>query len=142
MAIAPSILLHASPRGRLQLALQLSSPSYQGLLKLRFFLPSSLARLSVAAVRSASFSGAAASTGSPAGETTLSTAHQLGQNVGRAAACRALNVPRASLYRHLRPIKPTAPPAPRPSPTRALSPAEHQRVLEALRFAARRSGLT
>ena len=132
MTIAPSILLHASPRGRLPLALQLSSPSYQGLLKLRFFLPSSLARLSVAAVRSASFSGAAASTGSPAGETTLSTAHQLGQKVGRAAACRALNVPRASLYRHLRPIKPTAPPAPRPSPPRALASAEHQRVLEVL----------
>jgi hypothetical protein len=99
MAIAPSILLHASPRGRLQLAFQLSSPSYQGLLKLRFFLPSSLARLSVAAVRSAGFSGAAASTGSPAGETTLSTAHQLGQKVGRGGC-----LPRASLYRHLRPI--------------------------------------
>jgi hypothetical protein len=111
---------------------ELSSPSYQGLLNLRFFLPSSLARLSVAAVRSAGVSGAAASTRSPAGETTLSTAHQLGRKLGRAAACRALNLPRASLYRHLRPIKPTAPPAPRPSPPRALASAEHQRVLEVL----------
>jgi hypothetical protein len=52
--------------------------------------------------------------------------------VGRAAACRALHVPRASLYRHLRPAKPPAAPTPRPSPPRALAPAEHQRVLEVL----------
>lgn len=62
----------------------------------------------------------------------MTAAHQLGQKVGRAAACRALNVPRASLYRHLHPSKPAAPPAPRPSPPRALAPAEHQRVLEVL----------
>lgn len=59
-------------------------------------------------------------------------AHQLGQKVGRAAACRALHVPRASLYRHLRPSQPVAPAAPRPSPPRALAPAEQQRVLDVL----------
>lgn len=62
----------------------------------------------------------------------MTAAHQLGQKVGRAAACRALNVPRASLYRHLRPVRPAAAPTPRPSPPRALAPAEHQRVLEVL----------
>ena len=50
--------------------------------------------------------------------------------VGRAAACRALDLPRASLYRYLRPIEPGAPAAPRSSPTRALHPAEQQQVLE------------
>jgi putative transposase len=59
-------------------------------------------------------------------------AHQLGQKVGRAAACRALHVPRASLYRHLRPSQPAATPAPRPSPPRALAPAERQQVLDQL----------
>lgn len=60
-------------------------------------------------------------------------AHQLGQTVGRAGACRALNVPRASLYRHLRPPSPQAdPPAPRPSPPRALVPEERQQVLDVL----------
>jgi putative transposase len=62
----------------------------------------------------------------------MTAAHQLGQKVGRAAACRALNVPRASLYRRLRPSQPAAPPATRPSPPRALAPAEHRRVLEVL----------
>ena len=52
---------------------------------------------------------------------------------GSAAACRALNVPRASLYRHLRPPgEEAAPPAPRPSPPRALSPQERQQVLDVL----------
>jgi putative transposase len=62
----------------------------------------------------------------------MTAAHQLGQKVGRAAACRALNVPRASLYRHLRPSEPAAPAAPRPSPPRALTAAEQQRVLDVL----------
>jgi putative transposase len=62
----------------------------------------------------------------------MTAAHQLGQKVGRAAACRALNVPRASLYRHLRPIEPAAPEAPRRRPPRALAPAEQQRVLDVL----------
>jgi len=62
----------------------------------------------------------------------MTAAHQLGQTVGRAAACRALNVPRASLYRHLRPSAPATPAAPRPSPPRALAPAEQQRILDVL----------
>jgi putative transposase len=62
----------------------------------------------------------------------MTAAHQLGRKVGRAAACRALNVPRASLYRHLRRSEPASPPAPRPSPPRALAPAERQQVLEQL----------
>jgi len=63
----------------------------------------------------------------------MNAAHQLGQTVGRAAACRALNVPRASLYRHLRPPdEQVAPPAPRPSPPRALPAEERQQVLDVL----------
>ena len=62
----------------------------------------------------------------------MTAAHQLGQRVGRAAACRALNVPRASLYRHRRPSEPTPPEAPRRRPPRTLAPAEQQRVLEIL----------
>lgn len=59
----------------------------------------------------------------------MNAAHQLGQSVGRAAACRALNVPRASLYRHL---WPPDVPTPRPSPPRALTPEERQQVLDVL----------
>lgn len=63
----------------------------------------------------------------------MNAAHQLGQTVGRAAACEALHVPRASLYRHLRqPGEPAASPSPRPSPPRALAPAERQQVLDHL----------
>ena len=65
----------------------------------------------------------------------MTAAHQLGQTVGRAAACRALNVPRASLYRHLRPSEPATPAVPRPSPPRALAPAEQQRILDVLHSA-------
>ena len=62
----------------------------------------------------------------------MNAAHQLGQTVGRAAACRVLNVPRASLYRHLRPNQP-APRIPQPQDQpRALVPAERQQVLEVL----------
>jgi putative transposase len=62
----------------------------------------------------------------------MNAAHQLGRKVGRAAACRALNVPRASLYRHLRPNQTPAAADPRPSPSRALAPAERQHVLDQL----------
>lgn len=63
----------------------------------------------------------------------MNAAHQLGQTVGRAAACRVLNVPRASLYRHLRPPnEQPASSAPRPSPPRALAPDERQQVLDVL----------
>jgi putative transposase len=59
----------------------------------------------------------------------MNAAHQLGRTVGRVAACRALRVPRASLYRHLRPPDGPTAPAPRPSPPRALTPVERQLVL-------------
>jgi len=63
----------------------------------------------------------------------MNAAHQLGQKVGRAAACRALHVPRASLYRHFRPPREqTDPPVSRTSPPRALAPAERQLVLNHL----------
>jgi putative transposase len=41
-------------------------------------------------------------------------------------------VPRASLYRHLRPSEPVTPAAPRPRPPRTLTSAEQQRVLDVL----------
>ena len=63
----------------------------------------------------------------------MNAAHQLGQTVGRAAACRALHVPRASLYRHLRPPdEQAAPSVPRPSPPRTLASEERQQVLDVL----------
>ena len=36
----------------------------------------------------------------------MSAALQLGQRVGQAVACRALGVPRATLYRHMQPAAP------------------------------------
>ena len=62
----------------------------------------------------------------------MNAALQLGQTVGRAAACRALDLPRASFYRHLPSSEPAIVPAPRPSPPRALSPTERQVVLDHL----------
>jgi putative transposase len=62
----------------------------------------------------------------------MNAAHQLGRKVGRAAACRALDVPRASLYRYFRPPAQAAPPAPRPSPPRTLTAVERQQVIEVL----------
>ena len=49
--------------------------------------------------------------------------------MGTAAACDALGIARASVYRRR---QPTRPPAPRPTPTRALDPIERQTVLETL----------
>jgi len=49
----------------------------------------------------------------------------LGEGVGVSKACRALGVPRRSLYRAR---KPKADPAPRPTPTRALSAEEKREV--------------
>jgi putative transposase len=49
--------------------------------------------------------------------------------LGAVAACDALGVSRASLYRHRQPPRPSAP---RPTPPRALDPAERQTVLETL----------
>ena len=47
----------------------------------------------------------------------MSAALQLSDSVGKAVACRALGVPRASLYRRM---QPAAPPRVRPTPARAL----------------------
>jgi len=59
----------------------------------------------------------------------MSAIQQLAPSVGQAAACRALGMPRASWYRSLQPV--TAP-AERPTPARALPPAERQAVLHHL----------
>jgi len=56
----------------------------------------------------------------------MSAALELGESVGQAAACRALGVPRASLYRSMHPA---APRRVRPTPERALTAAERQAVL-------------
>jgi hypothetical protein len=55
----------------------------------------------------------------------IEAAEEVGENIGVSAACRALSVPRSSVYRAR---KPKAPPAPRPTPDRALSPAEKREV--------------
>jgi len=59
----------------------------------------------------------------------MSAALELGESVGQAAACRALGVPRASLYRSLQPAQPRQV---RPTPERSLTAAERQVVLQAL----------
>lgn len=59
----------------------------------------------------------------------MSAALELGDHVGKAAACRALGAPRASLYRRM---LPAAPRLPRPTPERALTAAERQTVLDHL----------
>jgi putative transposase len=63
----------------------------------------------------------------------MSAALQLGQSVGQAAACRALGVPRASLYRmQYLSRRPAATPRVRPTPARALDLHERQAVLDHL----------
>jgi putative transposase len=59
----------------------------------------------------------------------MNAIHDLSPDVGLAAACAALAVPRASYYRSLLPPKPAAE---RPTPNRALAFAERQAVLDAL----------
>ena len=59
----------------------------------------------------------------------MSAALDLGDSVGKAVACRALGVPRASLYRRM---QPAAPRRVRPTPERALAAAERQGVLDHL----------
>ena len=51
-------------------------------------------------------------------------------DVGLAAACRALGVPRAAIYRRQAPVAPS--PDPGPASPRALSPGERQAVLDVL----------
>ena len=61
-------------------------------------------------------------------------AERLGQQIGIAAACQKLGVPRSSLYRARQP-KPAA--KARPTPARALSPeerAEVRKILSSERF--------
>src|ERR1022692_4711869 len=59
----------------------------------------------------------------------MSAALELGSSVGQAVACRALGVPRATLYRRM---QPAAPRRVRPTPARALDAAERQNVLDHL----------
>lgn len=59
----------------------------------------------------------------------MSAIQLLAPRVGQAAACRALGMPRASWYRNLQPV---VVPAERPTPARALPPAERQAVLDQL----------
>jgi putative transposase len=61
----------------------------------------------------------------------MKAVEQLVPLAGTAAACRSLGVPRATLYRYLRP-KPVKPDTPRPKPPRALSDEERQEVVETL----------
>ena len=64
----------------------------------------------------------------------MTAAEELGQEVGLVAACKALVVSRATLYRR-RPSaipKPQRPPVGRPRSHRALSPAERQKVIDTL----------
>jgi putative transposase len=62
----------------------------------------------------------------------ISAVDELTPVVGTARACRALAVPRASVYRHRRPRPPLRVVPPRPTPPRALSEAERQQVRELL----------
>lgn len=57
---------------------------------------------------------------------------ELANDVGTSAACQALCMPRASYYRGRRKISSPAVAAPRPSPARALRPAERETVLSRL----------
>lgn len=59
----------------------------------------------------------------------MTTAEQLGQRIGMAAACRSLNISRSSLYR-TRQARPE--PKPRPRPSRALSQDERTEVRQVL----------
>ena len=59
----------------------------------------------------------------------MSAALDLGDSDGKAVACRALGVPRATLYRHM---QPAAPRRNRPTPARALDAPERQIVLDHL----------
>ena len=61
----------------------------------------------------------------------MAAAVELAPQVGTAAACRALAVPRASWYRRLQPAAPR-PSTRRPSPPRALAPVERQAALDTL----------
>jgi transposase InsO family protein len=55
----------------------------------------------------------------------IEAAEEVGESTGVSAACRALGVPRSSVYRAR---EPKTSPAPRPTPDRALSPVEKREV--------------
>jgi len=59
----------------------------------------------------------------------IGAAESLSDAVGLAAACRALGVPRSTVYRSR---EPATPPAPRPTPPRALSVSEKAQVRQVL----------
>jgi len=62
----------------------------------------------------------------------MQAAERLAPESGLKAACSALGVPRATVYRRRSPPPPPAA-TPRPSPSRALTEPERQHVLEVLR---------
>ena len=61
----------------------------------------------------------------------MSACLEMSPEVGTAAACRGLDIPRATFYRRLSPDL-TVPTRERPSPPRALSEQEREQVLEIL----------
>src|ERR1022692_1703569 len=65
----------------------------------------------------------------PGGELLMAAVIELAAAVGTRAACRALFAPRASHYRQRRASISPAKARPRPSPPRALAPAERETVL-------------
>jgi len=62
----------------------------------------------------------------------MKAAEELSPQLGTAAACRSLGVPRATLYRRRRPRPPVPSATPRPKPPRALTDQERQQVLDVL----------
>ena len=66
------------------------------------------------------------------GEILMAAVAELASDVGTSAACQALCMPRASYYRDGRKTSAPAVSAPRPSPARALRPAEQDAVLACL----------
>ena len=65
----------------------------------------------------------------------MTAATQLSTSVGCAAACRALDLPRASFYRARAPRPASVDTSPRPTPARALSDSERQTALTHLHSA-------
>jgi len=62
----------------------------------------------------------------------MTAVEEVTPGLGTASACRALGLPRASLYRMRRPVDPEASRTARPAPPRALSPGERRAVLDTL----------
>jgi putative transposase len=62
----------------------------------------------------------------------MKAVEELSPQLGTAAACRSLGVPRATLYRRRRPKLPVSSAMPRPKPLRTLSDQERQQVLDVL----------